>query len=144
MVEKNLLPANMLLKFKDEIGLTTDQVSKITKMQDGYRETAIKKQADIKILELKLGSYMKESKIDRAKMEKMIRDIGKMRTDSQIEHINYLLDLKDILTAEQVKKIDEFKKNRMHDRMKMRSEKRWDERRRDDRPGDDRPMDQPN
>jgi Spy/CpxP family protein refolding chaperone len=139
MVEKNLLPANVLLKFKDEIGLTPDQVNKITKMQDGFRETTIKKQADLKISELKLESYMKGDKINRAKMENMIRDIGKMKTDSQIEHINYLLDLKDVLTPEQLKKIDEFKKNRMNDRMKMRGERRWDERRRDDRP-----MDQPN
>lgn len=134
MAEKNLLPANVLLKFKDEIGLTPDQVNKISKMQDGFKEATIKKQADIKILELKLESYMKEEKIDRAKMEKMIRDIGKMRTDFQIEHINYLLDLKNILTPEQVKKIDEFKKNRMHDRMKMRDDGRRNDRRRGDRP----------
>lgn len=133
MAEKNLLPADKLLKFKDEIGLTPEQVNKITKMEELFQENNIKHQAETKILELKLGSYMKEDKIDRGKMEKMIRDIAKMRTDSQIGHINYLLDLKDILTPEQVKKIDEFKKNRMHDRMKMRGEKRWDERRRDKR-----------
>lgn len=124
MAEKNLLPAHMLLKFKDEIGLTDSQIDKIDKMQDAYQEAAIKKQADVKVQELKLNSYLKEDKIDRGKMEKMIRAIAQMRTDSQIDHINYLLDLKDILTPEQVKKIDEFKKDRMHKRMDSRRSKR--------------------
>jgi len=124
MAEKNLLPARMLLKFKDEIGLTDEQVAKIGKMQDAYQEAAIKKQADVKVQELKLNSYLKEDKVDRGKMEKMIRAIAQMRTDSQIDHINYLLDLKDVLTPEQVKKIDELKKDRMHKRMDKRRHKR--------------------
>ena len=124
MAEKNLLPAHMLLRLKDEIGLTDEQVDKIGKMQGAYQEAAIKKQADVKVQELKLNSYLKEDKVDRGKMEKMIRTIAKMRTDSQIDHINYLLDLKDVLTPEQVKKIDEFKKDRMHERMDRRRHKR--------------------
>lgn len=124
MAEKNLLPARMLLKFKDDIGLTEDQVGKIEKMQEARKEAKIKKQADIKVQELKFNSYLKGDKVDRGKMEKMIRTIAKMRTDSQIETINYLLDLKEILTPEQVKKIDELKKDRMHKRMKSRGSRR--------------------
>ncbi len=124
MAEKNLLPARILLKVKDEIGLTGEQIDKIEKMQEVYQETAIKKQADIKVQELKLSSYLKEDKVDRGKMEKMIRSIAKMRTDSQIDNINYLLDVKDVLTPEQVKKVDELKRERMRKRMKSRRSRR--------------------
>jgi Spy/CpxP family protein refolding chaperone len=120
MAEKNLFPAFALLKHKEEIGLTQEQVTKIEKMQELHQETFIRKQADIKVKELKFNSFMKQDQINRSKMEKMIREIAKMKTDVQISHINYLLDLKNLLTPEQVQKLEEFKRERMHQRMDKR------------------------
>jgi Spy/CpxP family protein refolding chaperone len=112
MAEKNLLPAHMLLRFKDEIGLTQDQVNKIETMQEQFMEYAIKQKANLKIKEMKFHSYLKKDKIDREKMEKMIREITGMKTDMQISHMNYLLDLKELLTPEQLQKIETFRKER--------------------------------
>jgi Spy/CpxP family protein refolding chaperone len=120
MAEKNLFPAEMLLRNKDEIGLTKDQVTRIEKMQELYQESVIRKQADIKVEELKFRSYLKNDQIDRSKMEKMIRVTAKMRTDSQVDHINYLLDLRNLLTPEQIEKIEALKKERMHKMMRHR------------------------
>ncbi|MDQ1351347.1 MAG: hypothetical protein QG657_1649 [Acidobacteriota bacterium] len=120
LVDKNLFPAPMLLKHKDEIGLTAEQVSKIEKMQAEQQEIFIKKQAESNVKELKLSTYLKEDKIDRGKLESMIQEIGKMRTDLQVQHINQLLDLRDLLTAEQLKKIDALKQDRMKQRMGKR------------------------
>ena len=120
MAEKNLFSGSMLLKFKDEIGLTAEQVSKIEKMTDLFQEAAIRKQADIKVKGLKVRSYLKEEQVDRKKMEIMIREIAKMRTDLQVDHMNYLLDLKDLLTPEQIAKIESLKKEKRHKRMKTR------------------------
>ena len=114
MAEKNLFPAKMLLRNKDEIGLTKDQVTRIEKMQELYQESVIRKQADIKVEELKFRSYLRSDQIDRSKMEKMIRATSKMRTDSQVDHINYLLDLRNLLTPEQIERIEALKKERMH------------------------------
>jgi len=94
MAEKNLFPGHMLLKFKDEIGLTAEQVSKIEKMKDLFQEATVKKQADIKVKGLKIRSYLTEEQVDRKKMEIMIREIAKMRTDLQVDHMNYLLDMR--------------------------------------------------
>lgn len=123
MAEKNLLPAFMLLKFKGEIGLTEDQVAKIEKIEESFQEARIRKDADVEVLELKLRTYLKEDKIDRGKMEKMIRDIAKMRTDAQVDHINHLLDIKNILTPDQLKKIEQLKTERMRDRMEHRDKR---------------------
>jgi Spy/CpxP family protein refolding chaperone len=120
MAEKNLFSGSMLLKFKDEIGLTAEQVSKIEKMTDLFQEAAIRKQADIKVKGLKVRSYLKEEQVDRKKMEIMIREIAKMRTDLQVDHMNYLLDLKDLLTPEQIAKIESIKKESRHKRMEKR------------------------
>jgi Spy/CpxP family protein refolding chaperone len=123
MVEKNLIPAKMLLKFKDEIGLTDAQVSKLEGMQQSMSEASIRGRADIKILQMKLDTYLKGDKIDRKKLETMIREIAKMKTDMHIDKMNYMLDVKGVLTADQLKKIDEFKKNRRKHMMNRRHSK---------------------
>jgi Spy/CpxP family protein refolding chaperone len=135
MAEKNLFPGSMLLKFKDEIGLTAEQVGKIEKMTELFHEAAIKKQAEIKIKGLKVRSYLKEEQVDRKKMEIMIREIAKMKTDMQVDHMNYLLDLKDLLTPEQIAKIESLKKERIHKSMKNREYLREKRRDRGQTPG---------
>lgn len=129
MAEKNLFSGTILLKFKDEIGLTEEQVGKIEKMSDLFQEAMIRKQADIKVKGLKLRSYLKEEQVDRKKMETMIREIAKMRTDLQVDQMNYLLDLKDLLLPEQIEKIESLKKERRHKLMEKR--KYFREQRRD-------------
>lgn len=126
MAEKNLFSGRMLLKMKDEIALTEDQVGTIKKMDNAHQENLIKRNADIKVLQLKLDAYLKEEKINRAKLEKMVREIAKLRTDLQIENINHLLDLRDLLTAEQLAKIDELKKKMRHRRWDRRKDWRKD------------------
>jgi Spy/CpxP family protein refolding chaperone len=129
MAEKNLFPAFILLEHKEDIGLNQDQVAKIEKMQELHKETFIRKQADIKVKELKFKTFMKQDQVNRGKMETMIREIAKMKTDVQIAHINYLLDLKNLLTPEQIQKLEDFKRERMRQRMdkrKFRMEKRME------------------
>ncbi|MCU0288911.1 MAG: Spy/CpxP family protein refolding chaperone [Acidobacteria bacterium] len=124
LAEKNLFPAPVLLMHKNDINLTAEQVNKIEKMQEVHKETMIRKQADIDVKELKLSTYLKEDKIDRGKMESMIREIGNMRTDLQVLHINQLLDMKDILTPEQLMKLDELKRSRLDKRMERMGQRR--------------------
>lgn len=130
MAERNLLSARMLLKMKDDIGLDADQVVKIEKLQELQEEVTIKRTADIKALELKLNSSLKEKKVNRAKVEKQIREIAALRTDMMVEHIDHLLDLKELLTGEQLVKIDRLKKE-MRRRRAERREKYREERLKD-------------
>ena len=123
MAEKNLFPPRMLLKFKDEIGLSADQVSKIEKIRDSFQERAIKGKADIKILEMKLDNYFAKDQINRTKLISMVKEISRKKTDMHIGLINHLLDVKEILTKDQIDKIDAIKKERMKERMKNRSGK---------------------
>jgi hypothetical protein len=67
MAEKNLFPGRMLLKFKDEIGLTANQVAKIEKMNEMFGEAKIRRQADIKVQQMKFQSYINKDKVDRKK-----------------------------------------------------------------------------
>jgi Spy/CpxP family protein refolding chaperone len=124
MAEKNLFPAQILLKLKEKVGLTKDQVRTIEKMRDAHQESTIRRTADIKILELKIGSYMEKEKINRGKLEKMLREVAAMKTDLTIANINYLLDLRDLLTPEQIKKIESIKSEMKQRRMERRLHRR--------------------
>lgn len=123
MAEQNLFPARILLRMKDEIGLTDKQIAKIEEMRTARREASIKRKADIELMELKVKTYLKEGKIDRGKLEKLIRQAADLKTGMQITHINHLLDLRELLTKEQLEKIDELKKNRRSMRHKSREDR---------------------
>jgi len=114
MAQNNLFEARHLLYMKDEIGLTADQQKKIEEMMLAYEETAIRRQADLKILETRFAAMLNDEKIDRKQMEKMVRDISNLKANHQIDHLNYLLNIRDILTPDQLKKLEELRKNMRH------------------------------
>lgn len=109
MAENNLFEARFILHLKSEIGLSAQQEQKIENMMLAYEETAIRRGSDIKVLELKFASLLKGNRIDRREMEKLAREMGRMKTDLQVGHLNYLLDVRDTLTAEQVQKLEKMK-----------------------------------
>jgi len=123
MAENNLFEARFILHLKGEIALTAPQVQKIENMMLAYEENAIRRGSDIKVLELKFASLLKGNRIDRREMEKMAREIGRMKTDLQVGHLNYLLDVRDTLTAEQVQKLENMKakfRGKMREKMGKR------------------------
>lgn len=115
---KNLFAGKFLLKFKDTIGLTADQVAKIEKMNFSFQESLIKTTADLKLKELKMANYLKADKVNRKQAENMLREIASIKTGMQLNRLNYMLDLREVLTPEQRVKIENMKKNRMR-RMNM-------------------------
>lgn len=120
MAENNLFEARFILRLKSEIGLTAQQEQKIEDMMLAYEERAIRNGSDIKVLELKFAALLRGNRIDRREMEKMAREVGKMKTDLQVGHLNYLLDVRDTLTPEQVQKLEKMKekfRGMLHDRI---------------------------
>jgi len=105
MAERNLYRGYFLLKMKDELGLSPDQIKKIEKMNLGFQESIIKRMSNTKIMELKLAAYLQGDTIVRKTVEKMIRNIAKQKSDLQVDRIFHLLDIKDTLTPEQLKKV---------------------------------------
>ncbi len=128
MAERNMYPAHILLKMKDKIELSEKQVAKIEALKRSLDENGIRAEADIKLMELKLKNYLKSDSIKRSELEKLIRNVSGLKTDMHVAHINYLLDLKELLSAEQIAKIEEAKKNMrkhmMEDRFEHRGERR--------------------
>lgn len=109
MAEKNLYRGQMILRMKAELELTSDQVKKIEQMGLSFQESLIKRMADTKIMELKLANYLQGDKINKKTIEKMIKEIAMFKADLQIDRIFHLLDVKSVLTPEQLKKAEELK-----------------------------------
>ncbi|MBN2346041.1 MAG: hypothetical protein JXO51_06590 [Candidatus Aminicenantes bacterium] len=109
MAEKNLFEARFILRLKGEIELTAAQVQKIENLMLANEENAIRRGSDIKVLELKFASLLKGNRIDRRQMEKLARDIGGKSVDLKVDYLNYLLDVRDTLTSEQVQKLEKIK-----------------------------------
>jgi Spy/CpxP family protein refolding chaperone len=84
-----------------------------------FEESMISRCAEIKIQELHLASYIRSEKIDRNEVKKLIREINKNKTTLSIAYLNYLLDIKSILTPTQIDKLKQIK-NRL--RQKKRNE----------------------
>ncbi len=112
MAEKNLLPARMLLRFKTEIGLTDVQVKKIEKMQLNYQEYKVKSSADATLISLKISTEFSADKVNRSKVTNLIKKVGLIKTEMQVSRINYLLDVKSVLTKVQIDKINSLKQAR--------------------------------
>lgn len=127
MVERNLLPARMLLRLKTDIGLNDSQVKKIENMQLNYQKFVIKSSADAKLLTLKVNSEFNKEKVNRGKAINLIKKIASIKTEIQVNRINYLLDVKSVLTKTQLEKINTLRKERrarMFNRRNKRSGKR--------------------
>jgi len=109
LAERNLYEAKFLLRMKEEIGLSQEQEKAIHEMMLKYEEKAMGRNADIKAQEMKLAAFLRQDPVNRKEMEKMFRNISRLRTDLYINHLNYLLDLRALLNSEQKSRIDAIK-----------------------------------
>jgi len=112
LAESDLYDARLILKVKDKIGLTNEQEEKIEDIMLAHEAFVIRNSAEIKIKELRFASYLKSEpgEMDRRQVEKYIREISKEKTDLIVHCMNYLLDLKEILTPSQLQKVAEIRK----------------------------------
>ena len=62
--EKVLFPVRLLLKYRDEIGLTQTQIDRVEKLQVTRQEQMIQEKADIRVMELKFSSFFDFTLVD--------------------------------------------------------------------------------
>ncbi len=106
---QDLFDGRIILRFSDKINLSAEQLEKAESLLLAFEEISIAKNAEIKIMELRLASQLKGKKTDRKSVEKLLRDIGKYKTDLFIAYLNYLFDLREVLTPAQIEQLSEIK-----------------------------------
>jgi Spy/CpxP family protein refolding chaperone len=96
----------MLDHLKEQLALTPDQVKKLEAIHNAHQEWMIKKHAEIELASLKLKNYLKADGVNRKEAERMIRSLSTQHADVQVAHFQFMQDMKDALTPEQLKKFE--------------------------------------
>ena len=110
-MDEGFSPMHMLLRIKDEIGLSAEQENKLNALRTAHGERAIKLDADMKIKGLKLRTLLAAEKVNLKEAEQLIREEAGLRADLHIGRLRLHQDIKALLTPEQRAKAEELKKN---------------------------------
>ena len=93
--------ADMALRYRQELGLSTQQVDTLRTIGSDARRAAIRRGADRKNATLDLMALRKGDTVDMGKVEAKVREIEKLRGDGQIDRIRANEQANAHLTAEQ-------------------------------------------
>ena len=95
----------MVLRHRQELGLTSQQVESLQKLGMEFRRAAIRRMADQQLARLDLMELRRSDPVDMGQVEAKIREIERMRADVQIAAIRTSEQAKAQLTAEQKEKV---------------------------------------
>ena len=109
VAEKNGYPApQKILSFKDQLGLTKDQVRKINEMMTNLPVSATVKGQEIIDAEDELNALFASGSINEKTLRSKLERLGKMRADLRFIHLQVYLKEKQILSANQWERLKEL------------------------------------
>jgi Spy/CpxP family protein refolding chaperone len=109
VAEKNGFPApQKIISFKDQLGLTKDQLRKINEMMTNLPVSATVKGQDIVDAEDELDKLFESGTINEKTLRTKLERIGKMRADLRFIHLQVYLKEKTILSANQWERLKEL------------------------------------
>jgi hypothetical protein len=97
----------MMLKMADELGLTAEQKTKISKMQEDFGILRIDKNAELEKAQLHLGLLMKNDGAEKEILAAMDK-VGALKTEMKKMCFTHHRQMKAVLTADQLKKLEEM------------------------------------
>ncbi|WP_419905837.1 Spy/CpxP family protein refolding chaperone [Kiloniella sp.] len=108
--ELNGIPGpSHVLKMKEELHLTPQQVTKIQELFDQMKATAVVQGEKLIVLEQELGQSFKNKTIDQIKLRLLLEQIQDARTNLRFTHLSTHLHTHKILTTDQTKKYNHLR-----------------------------------
>jgi Spy/CpxP family protein refolding chaperone len=114
---------SLLLRNREKVGLSDDQVKKLEELRADFEKESIKNDADVRVAEIDLTNLLQAQSVDLEKAEAKIRDIERLRGDLRIARIRAIEKGKALLTAEQRKKLQDLILDRPFSRFQSWSER---------------------
>ena len=99
---------SLMLKHREHLRLSAEQVKKLEQVRDQYQRQSIRVEADTRILELDIAGLMDQPSVELPMIEQKIRELEKLRADLRIARVRSVEQAKNILTAEQRKRFYEM------------------------------------
>ncbi len=90
-----------MLRSKDELGLTPEQVRTLRKVRTDFQRGAITRTAEIKLAAVDLRGLMEQDTLDLPKVEMQARKIASLHADQLVAGIKMVQAGKAVLTPEQ-------------------------------------------
>ena len=97
---------SMMLHWKDQLALTTDQERSLRELRAGFEKEAIRRTSEIDVAELELRELLEQEKVDLAKVEAWTKKIALLRADQRLARIKTIEAGKALLTPEQQRKLE--------------------------------------
>lgn len=100
-----------VMRHRQELGLTPDQMQGFQRLATDFRRDAIKREADMKLARVDLGTLLRPDPanpgkpVDMAQAEAKIREIEKARGDMMLNRLRAMEQGKALLTPEQRAKL---------------------------------------
>ena len=94
-----------VLKFKEQLGLTEDQIKLFNNLKFEYEKRQIIFERDYKIVQMKIERELNLESLNENKIRKLANGIGKLKGKSIEEEIDAQLNIVLVLNSEQKKKI---------------------------------------
>jgi hypothetical protein len=124
---ENFVPVRLLLQAKDKIGLSAEQEKRLVAMEEAHEQWLITFRADMELNALKLRKSLEAEPLNMKDAEGLIRAQADMHAEMQIARLHFQQEAKAVLTAEQLGKLNELKKEfraQLRDGRRERLEKR--------------------
>ena len=98
-----------LLELKDQIPLAPEQVVKITALYRDMKNAAQDKGAELIALDRALDRKFREGTVTAVSLERMLGEIGKVRSDLRFVHLKTHLKTPEILTSDQIRRYNRLR-----------------------------------
>ncbi|MGD0037025.1 MAG: hypothetical protein ABSC53_07010 [Bacteroidota bacterium] len=109
VAEKNGFPApQKVISFKDQLGLTKDQLKKINEILTNLPISATVKGQEIVEAEEELNKLFESGTLNEKTLRDKLERIGKMRADLRFVHLQIYLKEKQILSVNQWERLKEL------------------------------------
>jgi len=99
---------SLMLQNREKLGLSSDQVKRLEQSKTDFQKESIRRDADVRVAEMDLKSLLEAQPVDMAKVEAKVREVERGRADIRLARIRAIEKAKELLTADQRKKLQEI------------------------------------
>ena len=97
-----------ILRNREKLDLSAAQVKSLEQLKNDFQKESIRRDADLRVAEMDLNGLLVADKVDMAKVEAKVREIERLRSDLRIARIRTIQKGKEVLTADQRKRLQEL------------------------------------
>ena len=92
---------SLMLRHKDELGLSPDQIQSLERLRTDFQREAIRRNADLRSAETDLAAFLEKDPVDIGQVEVKVKEIEQLRADLRLARIRAIEQGKSQLSPEQ-------------------------------------------